>query len=127
MSDLRWATLQLGLAYYLTEDEQYAEHAAYLLRVFFLEEDTRMNPRILYSQVIPGISPGYCSVADIANYTRFVFETAGIIERSPHWTNGDKQALQAWCLEFLHFYETEDDCTVQRENPANHPDPTTRY
>ncbi len=119
MAGLRAACLNLGLAYYLTDDECYAAHAAYLLRVFFLEEDTRMNPRILYSQVIPGVSPGYCSVADIANYLRSVFETAGILERSPHWTDADKEGLQAWSLQLLQFYG-QSDCKHQRDDPANH-------
>ena len=52
------AVAALGAAYKITGDDQYAKKAAALLKVFFLDEATRMNPSLQYAQAIPGVSPG---------------------------------------------------------------------
>src|ERR1039458_110492 len=52
------AVAALGAAYKITGDDKYAKKSAALLRVFFLDEKTRMNPSLQYAQAIPGVSPG---------------------------------------------------------------------
>src|SRR5262249_24043774 len=44
----------LAAAWKLTEDQSYAKHAARHLRAWFLDEQTRMNPHLLYAQAIKG-------------------------------------------------------------------------
>jgi hypothetical protein len=56
--DLRDAVAALGAAYKITGDEKYVSKAVELLKVFFLDEKTRMNPHLQYAQAIPGRSPG---------------------------------------------------------------------
>jgi len=58
MRNLRDAVAALGAAYRLTGEERYAEKAAKLLGVFFLDPATRMNPHLEYAQAIRGKSPG---------------------------------------------------------------------
>lgn len=55
---LRTNVANLTAAYYITSDEKYAEKAINLLKGFFLDEDTKMNPHLLYAQAIPGICTG---------------------------------------------------------------------
>ena len=52
------AIAALGAAYKITGDDRYAKKSADLLRVFFLDEKTRMNPSLQYAQAVPGVSPG---------------------------------------------------------------------
>ena len=56
--ELRDAVAALGAAYKITGEDRYAAKAVELLRVFFLERQTRMNPHLKYAQAIPGVSPG---------------------------------------------------------------------
>ena len=55
---LRDAVAALGAAYQITGEDRYAGKAAELLRVFFLDSATRMNPHLQYAQAVPGRSPG---------------------------------------------------------------------
>lgn len=116
ISDLNY----LGLAYYFTDDEVFAQHAAHLLRVFFIDADTRMNPRCLYAELIPGVSTGACDVVSFGYASRSVLDAAAILERSPHWTSADRSALVMWMAQFLLFCETHPKGLVQFNEPSNH-------
>ncbi|RDC63217.1 alginate lyase family protein [Adhaeribacter pallidiroseus] len=48
----------LGLAYYFTKKDAYAAQAIALLRAFFLDPITRMNPHLRYAQIIMGANKG---------------------------------------------------------------------
>jgi len=48
----------LGLAYWFTGEERYALKAAQLVRVWFLDPATRMNPNFQHAQAIPGVTDG---------------------------------------------------------------------
>ncbi|HZO85903.1 MAG TPA: alginate lyase family protein, partial [Verrucomicrobiae bacterium] len=56
--DLRDAVAALAAAYRLSGEERYAAKSVELLRVFFLDPKTRMNPHLNYAQAIPGRTPG---------------------------------------------------------------------
>jgi hypothetical protein len=58
MRELRDAVAALAAAYKITGDERFARKAAAMLRVFFLDKNTRMNPQLEYAQVIPGHGKG---------------------------------------------------------------------
>jgi hypothetical protein len=58
VAQLRDAVAALGAAFILSGEDRHAKRAAELLRVFFLEPATRMNPHLRYAQAIPGRSPG---------------------------------------------------------------------
>jgi hypothetical protein len=51
---LRDAVAALGAAYRIAGEDRYAGKAAELLRVFFLDPATRMNPHLKYAQAVPG-------------------------------------------------------------------------
>ncbi|QMU28307.1 alginate lyase family protein [Adhaeribacter radiodurans] len=49
----------LGLGYFFTRKEAYAEQALNLLKAFFLDKTTQMNPHFKYSQIIQGMNGGF--------------------------------------------------------------------
>ena len=58
MRQLRDAVAALAAAYKIAGEERYVVKAATLLRVFFLDPQTRMNPNLQFTQAVPGASPG---------------------------------------------------------------------
>jgi hypothetical protein len=91
----------LSLAYYLTGHEPYAEHAARLMRVWFLDEATRMKPNLDYGQFVRGQTEGRAEGLIETTSLRSVVDAAGLLAGSPAWTARDQQGLQAWFRQFL--------------------------
>lgn len=58
MRQMRDAVAALAAAYKITGDDRHVTKAVELLRVFFLDPKTRMNPNLQYAQAVPGRSPG---------------------------------------------------------------------
>ncbi|MCX5646113.1 MAG: alginate lyase family protein [Phycisphaerae bacterium] len=54
LRNMRDTVAALAAAYALDGQEKYADKAVALLKVFFLDEATKMNPSLLYAQAIPG-------------------------------------------------------------------------
>jgi hypothetical protein len=91
----------LALAHYLTGREEYAGRAATLLRVWFLDETTRMNPHLQYGQGIPGRCEGRgIGIIDTACLARLI-DSVGMLAGSKAWSPDDQEALQAWFREYL--------------------------
>jgi len=101
MGDMSGRVQTLALAYYLSGDERYAEHAARLLRVWFLDADTRMNPNLNFGQAIPGKCDGRAvGIIDTAGLPRLV-DAILLLAGSPHWTEADQQGLVDWFGAYL--------------------------
>ena len=93
----------LGLAYYFTGHEPYAEKAAQLMRAWFLDLATRMNPHLKYAQAIRGVNDGRGT--GILESRHIVTATDGValLAGSPAWKVEDKKALLAWLDTYYHW------------------------
>jgi beta-galactosidase len=58
MRELRDGVAALAAAYQITGEDRYVAKAVTLLRVFFLDPGTRMNPHLQFAQAVPGRSTG---------------------------------------------------------------------
>jgi hypothetical protein len=110
----------LALAYYFTGSEAYAAHAALLLRTWFIDKATRMNPNVNYGKVVPGVREGGYSAAGMAYRLRKIYDAAGILESSPAWREADKKALQQWSGDFIRWTETSPYGKEERTTRNNH-------
>jgi len=100
------AVWSLALAYLMTQQANYAIHAATLLRTWFLDPATRMNPHLTYAQIrrgYPGENPaGIIESRDLS----LVVDAVGLLADSPTWAQRDKDGMQGWFAQYLAWLRT---------------------
>ena len=91
----------LALAYYFRGNEAYATKAVQLLRAFFLDSDTRMNPHLQFAQAIPGVNTGRgIGLIETRGLTRAV-DAIGLLAGSKALREADRRGLEDWFGKFL--------------------------
>jgi hypothetical protein len=91
----------LGLGYFFTGREEYAAHAAKLLRVWFLDDETKMNPHLRYAQAVPGRNVGRgAGIIETHNLPELI-DAVGLLNSSKSWTPIDHKRLQDWFGAYL--------------------------
>ena len=86
----------LSLAYYFSGDEKYARKATELIRVWFFNKATRMNPNLNYAQVIPGVDNdrGRCyGVIDSYSFVDML-DAVQLLGSSQSFTTKDNKQLK---------------------------------
>jgi hypothetical protein len=100
------ASQTLALAYYFTGREKYAVKAAELIRVWFLNPATRMNPNLNYGQGIPGKVDGRPEGLISARGMVGLVDALGLLGPSPAWTAADQKAMTAWLEQYFRWLTT---------------------
>ena len=105
LDQMETAVETLALAYYFRGDEAYAARAAQLLRAWFLDPATRMNPNLEYAQYIPGVNTGRgIGLIETRGLTRVV-DAVGLLEGSKSLTEADRRGLSEWFDKFLRWMQ----------------------
>lgn len=93
----------LSLAWFFTNNPDYATKAAELLRVWFLDESTRMNPHLEYAQAIPGITPGrFIGVIDGAAFAQLV-DAIALLETSGALSLQEREGIRDWFRRYFRW------------------------
>jgi hypothetical protein len=96
----------LSLAYYFSGEKMYAEHASKLLRVWFLDTATRMNPNLNFGQSVKGVNTGRgAGMIDTRHFVKLI-DAVGLLQGSKSWSDADQQGMKKWFSDFLTWMQT---------------------
>jgi Alginate lyase len=110
----------LSVAYHFTENISYASKASELLRVWFLNNDTRMNPNLQYAETIPGKDYGTHSGIIVARDFPDLINAIRLIQDSLPWTKQDQRGIELWFGKYLEWLLNSDFGKRESKRLNNH-------
>ena len=96
----------LAVAYYLTGNEAYAEHAAKFIRTWFLDAATRMNPNLNFAQAVKGLDEGRSWGLIDSRGLAQVVDGIGLLAGHKGWTLEDQKSMVQWFSQYLEWLLT---------------------
>jgi hypothetical protein len=110
----------LSLTYGLTGDEQYAAQAARLLKTWFIDPATRMNPNFTHAQAVLGVNTGRgTGLIEFNSMPHFV-DGLTLLKSSRSWPAEDQSAMKEWLTQYAHWLATSKEAADERAASNNH-------
>lgn len=114
------AVAALAAAYKVTGEDKYVVKAAELLKVFFVDTKTRMNPNLAYTQAVPGRTTGSKSgVIDGLHLIEFPMAIRAL-EKSKAFDADLAKSLHAWFAELNQWMLTHKNGIDEGMSTNNH-------
>lgn len=111
---------RLTAAYYFTGKEEYAAKASEILRMWFLDPKTRMNPNLEYAQAVPGRDEGRgFGILESRGLTKVV-DAIGLLEGSKSWTKADQAGIVDWFSKYYDWLTTSKHGKDESNSKNNH-------
>ena len=122
LSTMAGRVTSLSLAWYFSGEEKYARKAAELLRVWFFDKKTRMNPNLEYAQMIPGHNGGKGRCYGVIDSYSFIemLDAVSLLEGSKSFTARDSRKLKKWFGELLDWILTSEQGRQEAAQANNH-------
>jgi hypothetical protein len=120
LDQMEAAVRALSLAFYLKDNEEYAAKATLLMRAWFLDPATRMNPNLEYAQFIPGVNTGRGIGLIETRGLVDVIDAIGLLAGSKSWTAADQKGLESWFGKFLQWMQESRNGRQENAAKNNH-------
>ncbi|KQW02445.1 alginate lyase family protein [Streptomyces sp. Root369] len=100
----------LSLAWYYTGEGRYARKAGQVLRTWFLDPATRMNPNLDHAQFIPCKYDGRAiGIIDFSQSYTSVLDALSLLDTgAPGWSRKDRTGMTEWNTAFLGWLKDSD-------------------
>lgn len=110
----------LSRAYYFTNNSEYVSKALELLRVWFIDKDTRMNTNFNYGELNRGIekinSGGIMAGKNLTD----ILDSIGLISSSPEWNNIYQSKINSWFNNYLNWLLKSESGQKESKKLNNH-------
>ncbi|WP_421412513.1 alginate lyase family protein [Serratia plymuthica] len=92
----------LTLAGYFSGQQRYSDRAIALIRAWFINPQTRMNPNLNYAQGIPGRDSGRGNgILDGRYFATRIVDSLLLLRQTPGWTLDDESRTRQWFGRYL--------------------------
>jgi hypothetical protein len=120
MRQMKDGVAALAAAYALTGDDKYVAKAAELLKVFFLDEQTRMNPNLQFAQGVLGESTGRSyGIIDTLHLAELPVAVS-FLEKSPAFPPEVDKGLKKWFADYSEWITTSTNGRKEMSEANNH-------
>lgn len=122
LGEMARAVTTLSLAYYYSGNERYSKKAVELLRVWFIDKKTKMNPNLNYAQFIPGAYENKGRPSGLIDTYSFVdmLNAVKLLEESEHYTAQNQSALKKWFSDFSIWWQNSMQGQSEKIQSNNH-------
>ena len=110
----------LAVANYLTQNTTYSLKAQELLRVWFLDKDTLMNPNLNYAEIEKG--KGRLNPSGIMEgvYLPGLVDAIALLKQSPDWSKEIEDGMQVWFSNYLNWLINSTSGKTEGKRMNNH-------
>lgn len=92
----------LTLAWYFSGEQKYADRAMALLRYWFINPGSKMNPNLNFAQGVEGVAAGRSTgILDGRYFATRVVDSVILLRDAPGWQQSDEQGIHAWMQDYL--------------------------
>lgn len=110
----------LSLAFFFSDKSKYASKINQLLKVWFLDKNTRMNPHLKYAQGIPGKNVGRGFGIIEFSGVQHVITALEILQLKAAIPQQDIKELRAWLSEYLIWLQESEFGIFAKTRSNNH-------
>jgi hypothetical protein len=114
------AIYTLAQAFKSSQDPRYAQKAAQLLKTWFLDPKTAMNPNLDHGQMVLGANTGKSSGLIEMRFIYNILEAEPLLAQSPFWTAEDDQQFRQWFERYFQWLTTSPIGREGSGKPNNH-------
>ncbi len=110
----------LAVAYYFSGNEAYAKHATKLIKVWFLDSATAMNPNVNFGQAVKGVTDGRGEGVLEVRHFIFMLDGVELLQNSENFKDGKQKKLKTWFTNFSNWMHTSPIGKDEMEAKNNH-------
>lgn len=110
----------LALSFHLFQKDKYAEKTVELIKNWFINKKTRMNPHFNYAQAIPGKNSGTPSGIIDARGVLWVVDAVNLISKSTYWNDNLDLEFRQWTEKLFEWLLKSDFGIRESQAKNNH-------
>lgn len=110
----------LALAYHFTKDKRYAQKSAELIRTWFLNPKTKMNPNLNFGQCKPGVEVGTPTGIIDSRWFILVIDAQEMLQGADVFQEAERRELKVWFNTFLNWLLTSEIGKEEGKKKNNH-------